>query len=232
MHSKSTTSNTVINQEWSIPDKVLTIFCCSLLTLFIANLFIVNKVLAETLSDSNAQPPITVTFNAALQAELLSMQQASNKLHQRKFSYPNGRLPEELIEQLTDVSSQNSERLLSIIKTHGWPSIHLVGMKGRDAALVILQQATASVQKSVLPMLESEFKRGQLSGQKLASVIDIMLIKSGEKQRYGTQLAIVNGQIVFNEIADEKNLEQRRLAMNMLPMTQYKVLLKKMYQLD
>jgi len=227
VHKTRVEKNQLHYQHWPILSKVLAI------TFFILlNLFLVNKVIANSHADFAEKTPAKVKFDARLQAELISMQQTIGKLHQQKFAFTDGRLPKSLIEQITKVSNDNSLNLLSVINIHGWPSIDLVGIKGSDAAIVIVQQAKPSMQESLLPILEQEFKNGRLSGQKLASIIDIMLIKTGKKQRYGTQLAIVNGEIVFNDIEDEKNLEQRRLAMSMLPMAQYKILLKRMYQLD
>jgi len=227
VHKTSSQLSHLTRQKLPIFNKILAFFLFSLL-----NLTLLNKAIALPFSEQPIKLPSTIQFNSVLQAELINMQQAIGNLHQQKFSYPNGRLPKELTEKIAKVSYNNSLRLSAMIKDHGWPNINLVGIKGRDAAIVIVQQAKVSMQQSLLPILEAEFKQGQLSGQKLASIIDIMLIKSGKKQRFGTQLAIVNGQIVFNDIADKTNLEQRRLAMNMLPMAQYKVLLKKMYQLD
>ena len=187
---------------------------------------------ADTAPNTVNKTSIPHQINMALQTELLAMQQATITLHQKKFAYSNGKLPKKLIDDIAKISTKNSERLLTIIESHGWPSIDLVGLKGRDAAFVIVQQSTPLLQASLLPILKNEFEQGQLSGQKLASLIDNNLIKLGKKQRYGTQLAIVNGQIVFNKIEDEKKLDQRRLKMNMMPMAQYKKLLSKMYQLD
>jgi hypothetical protein len=199
--------------------KIIPVFF-ALLPLLFSNQLIANNELNS------------VQFNPDLQKELLSLQQESIALHQEKLSYPNGKLPKKLIEDITKLTHKNSERLLIIIKHHGWPSIDKVGIKGRDAAFVLVQQAEAELQTRLIPTLKNEFNQGQLSGQKLATLIDNNLIKQGKKQRYGTQLAIVNGQIVFNEIEDESQVEQRRAKMKMMPMIQYKKLLKKMYQLD
>lgn len=188
--------------------------------------------LAETLSTESSHIEKKAPLNQGLQLELLAMQQAIVTLQQKKLSYPNGKLPLALINEIAELNNTNSIRLQEIIKQYDWPTIKLVGIKGRDAAFIILQQSDNSLQESLLPLLQKEFEQGQLSGQKLASFIDIMLIKSGKKQRYGTQLAIVNGQIVFNEIVDKDNLEKRRKAMNMIPISEYEILLKKMYQLN
>jgi len=212
-------------------NKRLMFSCFVLSTTFLSALF-VNKVIANTLPIPPPQTAKATPLNSALQAELLAMQQVIVKLQQEKIAYPHGKLPVELIDKIAKVNSKNGLRLLNITKHQGWPTIALVGAKARDAALIIVQQADQSVQTLLLPTLRNEFEQDQLSGQKLASFIDIMLIKSGKKQRYATQLAIVNGQIVFNDIADKSKLDLRRQEMNMLPMAQYKRLLKRMYQLD
>jgi len=213
-------------------NEYLTLPCFLLSIFFLLSTLFPSIVNATSLSAAQLQASKTSQINTVLQTELLAMQQAMIKLQQKKNSYANGKLPVVLIDEIASVNKKNSLRLLEIIKQQGWPTINLVGIKGRDAAFVILQQAEPTIQERLLPTLKNEFVQGQLSGQKLAAFIDIMLIKSGKKQRYGTQLAIVNGQIVFNDIADKKSIDQRRQEMNMLPMAQYEMLLKKMYQLD
>ncbi len=203
-----------------------------LVTFLLFSMLLPNNVMAKTSPAPLPQTIATPKLNTALQAELLAMQQAMIKFQQEKMSYANGKLPIELIDKIAEVNKNNSLRLQEIIKKEGWPTTNVVGIKGREAAFILLQQAEQSVQERLLPTLKNEFAQGQMSGQKLSSFIDIMLIKSGKKQRYGTQLAIVNGKIVFNDIAEKSSLDLRRQEMNMLPMAQYKVLLKKMYQLD
>ncbi len=203
--------------------------------LFLVNMLLPSEIIAEPFPVSPPQKnkaTETTQLNAALQTELLAMQKNMIRLQQKKASYPNGKLPVELIDKIAEMNKGNSLRLQEIIKQQGWPTTNLVGIEGKEAAFILLQQAEQSLQERLLPTLKNEFAQGQISGQKLASFIDIMLIKSGEKQRYGTQLAIVNGDIVFNDIAEKNNLDLRRQEMNMLPMAQYKLLLKKMYKLD
>jgi len=213
-------------------NEYLTLPCFLLSIFFLLSTLFPSIVNATSLPAAQLQASKTSQISTILETELLAMQQAMIKLQQAKISYANGKLPVVLIDKIASVNKQNSLRLQEIIKQQGWPTINLVGIKGRDAAFVILQQAEPAMQKRLLPTLKNEFVQGQLSGQKLAAFIDIMLIKSGKKQRYGTQLAIVNGQIVFNDIVDKKNIDQRRQEMNMLPMAQYEMLLRKMYQLD
>jgi len=213
-------------------NEYLTLPCFLLSIFFLLSTLFPSIGNATSLPAAQLQASKTSQINTILETELLAMQQAMIKLQQKKISYANGKLPVVLIDEIARVNKKNSLRLLEIIKQQGWPTINLVGIKGRDAAFVILQQAEPTIQERLLPTLKNEFVQGQLSGQKLAAFIDIMLIKSGKKQRYGTQLAIVNGQIVFNDIVDKKNIDQRRQEMNMLPMAQYEMLLRKMYQLD
>ena len=159
------------------------------------------------------------------------MEEVDQKSRQIIQSYNGENIPEEISQKITTIDLQNSDDLQNVIDKFGWPKPNLVGIKGTSAAFLILQHAPQAMQESLLPTLHNEFLQGNLTGQQLALLTDKLLIKAGKKQRYGTQLAIVNGDIVFNEIEDEKNLDKRRTEMDMMSMSDYKALLKRMYKL-
>jgi len=171
------------------------------------------------------------TFNSALRTKLLAMEEVDQKSRQMIQNYHGENIPEEVSSKITSIDRKNSDNLQDIINEFGWPKPSLVGVKGTSAAFLILQHAPQAMQEDLLPNLNNEFQQGNLSGQQLALLTDKVLIKAGKKQRFGTQLAIVNGDIVFNEIEDEQNLEQRRAHMGMMSMNSYKTLLKRMYKL-
>jgi hypothetical protein len=57
-----------------------------------------------------------------------------------------------------------------------------------------------------------------------------VLVGEGKNQLYGSQWSFKNGDVVpSTPIADEATVEKRRAAMNLIPLQQYKDLLKKMY---
>ena len=82
----------------------------------------------------------------------------------------------------------------------------------------------------MLPLLHEAFKKHELSGQKLAEFTDVVLIGLKKKQRYGTQVAIVNREVVFNEIENIAKVDERRRSMGLMPLDDYKRLLRKMYK--
>ena len=76
---------------------------------------------------------------------------------------------------------------------------------------------------------ESYLKDEGVSGQEVALLTDRVLIHMGQKQLYGTQADIKNGEISFLPISDEELVDQRRSEMNLPPMAFYKKLLEEMY---
>jgi len=177
------------------------------------------------------QQKLVVQFNDELKAKLLAMEKLSHQARQKIRPYKNKNTPQNIKNEVKAIDLKNSQELAKIVELNGWPNPSLVGVKANEAAFLIAQQADLSLQLKLLPLLKSEFELGLLSGHKLALFTDRVLIQSGKKQRYGTQLAIVNGDIVFNEIEDQENIDQRREQMGMMSMLEYRKLLTKMYKL-
>lgn len=202
------------------------------LTIFLLVIFLVNFS-TTPLASQQPQPQLQSPpeFNQKLHDQLLVMEDISQKNRHEIQSYHGKDIPKKVSNKIALSDQKNSQSLQKIIDKFGWPKPVLVGEKGVKTAFLILQHAPQVMQQSLLPQLEIEFQQGNLAGQQLALFTDKILIKAGKKQRYGTQLAIVNGEIIFNNIEDEKNLEKRRAQMKMMPMSDYKALLKRMYKL-
>lgn len=174
-----------------------------------------------TLAESNPQ----------LKKELMQMeiqdQSIRNKIGKVGWQNP----PKELINQLKIIDEANTTKLKAIIKEHSWLTKELVGIEGVSAAFLIIQHSSdIKFKAKMLPYLETSYLNNEgITGQQLALLTDRVLIAQGNKQLYGTQADLIEGQIVFSPIEDKANVDKRRAKMKMPPLDFYKKLMEEMY---
>lgn len=193
------------------------LFCTSLL---------VGYVRAET-------PGGQTVANPALRRELLQRleqdQAIRNELIKKGIDHPD---PSDLA-RMKAIDSSNTERMRAIIRQYGWPGLSLVGRDGTEAAFLLVQHAELSFQKEVLPLVEKSYKKGELSGQSYALLVDRVLVGEGKPQIYGTQAKHFSQwkghEPVLEPIEDEANVDKRRAEVGLFPLAQYLEILKRMY---
>ena len=138
-----------------------------------------------------------------------------------------------LLAQMNRVDAINTARIGVIIKQHGWPGPKLIGRDGTDAFFLLAQHANPAFQKKVLPLVQNAYRHGILTGQNYALFTDRVLVESGKPQIYGTAAKPFdqwNGrEPVFQPIEDEANLEKRRAAVGLMPMSEYREFMKHLY---
>ena len=176
---------------------------------------------------------VTLVTNPALRKELLALlerdQNIRNEMIQAGADHPS----KELAARMEVIDRQNTSRMKGIIKHHGWPGAGLVGWDGSDAAFFLIQHADHRTQEELLPLVQKEFRRGNLSGPNYALFIDRVLVGDGRPQIYGSQPRPFNqwdgGVPVFYPIADEANVDKRRAEVGLGPLADYREILKRMY---
>ena len=138
-----------------------------------------------------------------------------------------------LLQEMNKIDANNTARLTVIIKQHGWPGPKLIGRDGTDAFFLLAQHANPAFQKKVLPLVQNAYRHGILTGQNYALFTDRVLVESGKPQIYGTAAKPFdqwNGrEPVFQPIEDEANLEKRRAAVGLMPMSEYREFMKHLY---
>jgi len=129
------------------------------------------------------------------------------------------------VRQLLSLDSSLAASMTGILDRHGLPTRSMVGPRGSDAAMLIVQH-NWPLQERVLAMATSA-PRGQISPEKLGMLEDRVLVHQGKPQRFGSQFrAGPDGVFQFDPIADTTNLDARRAAVGMPPMRQYVCLME------
>ncbi|WP_024593616.1 MULTISPECIES: DUF6624 domain-containing protein [unclassified Pseudoalteromonas] len=170
-------------------------------------------------------------INLPLQKELIEMeiedQHIRNKIGEAGWQNP----PKALLEQMMKIDESNTGKLKAIIKKHYWVTKDLVGVKGVEAAFLVIQHSPdVAFKVKMLPYLKQSYLNGEgVSGQQVALLTDRVLIAQGKKQIYGTQADVSEGKVVFSPIEDETNVDIRREEMNMPSLDFYLKIMEKMY---
>ena len=82
----------------------------------------------------------------------------------------------------------------------------------------------------MLPHLKRSFLNGEgVSGQEFALLQDRVLVHQNKLQLYGTQLNILDGELVFDPIFDEEHVDKRRAEVGLPPLDEYKKIVADAY---
>jgi hypothetical protein len=168
-----------------------------------------------------------------LQQELLKRvsedQRIRNELIKKGIDHPD----QALLDQMKRIDANNTARIKAIIKQYGWPGPKLIGRDGADAFFTLAQHADPAFQKKVLPLVKTAYRRGILTGQNYALFTDRVLVESGKPQIYGTAAKPIdqwNGrEPVFQPIEDEANVDKRRAEVGLMPLSEYREFIKRLY---
>jgi hypothetical protein len=170
----------------------------------------------------------TAHLNEALRYELLMMRddvkglQKSKFIIERKYG-PQSAQYEKLSTEIQELDKQHSVRVGEITSAYGWPGYSLVGKDGANALWLITQRLDKDILKACAPLIIKAARAGEANKFQAAVLQDKALILNGKKQWFGTQLYInaETGKVEVFPVADEANLENRRLEMNLGPISEY-----------
>ncbi len=182
---------------------------------------------------------LTTSFGAeaeidtSLQNQLLAMEKADISARNRLLAEKNEETKKALAKEVTALDAEHLETLKTIVDQQGWPKVSQVGIKGVQAAFLILQHAPDKVfQEKMLPYIKIAFiKKEGVSGQEVALLTDRVLVGQGKKQLYGTQAKPVTDKVEFFPIEEMDSVDQRRKSMGLPPLAYYKKILEETYGL-
>ena len=174
--------------------------------------------------------------HAALRKELLRMVGEDQNIRNEMIKSGADNPSKDITMRMELIDRKNTSRMKSIIKEFGWPRTELVGWDGSEAAFFIVQHSDHLTQKELQPILEKEFRTGNLSGPNYALFTDRVLVEDGRPQIYGLRARPMNewtaGEPVLYPIEDEANVDKRRAEIGLGPLSEYREKLKQMYRPD
>jgi hypothetical protein len=124
------------------------------------------------------------------------------------------------LARIREADRENTAWLASVVRSHGWPGVSLVGVKAAHAAWLLAQHADASpaIQQEFHAALAAAVAKGDAAARDLAYLEDRVRIHAGRPQLYGTQF-VVNVAAGFHPhpIEDIEHLAERRAQVGLEP---------------
>jgi hypothetical protein len=143
-------------------------------------------------------------------------------LRVRQELLDSGELGGSYVPRMEAVHIRNAERLIELIKLHGWPDEQLAGKDGAEAAWFIAQHAVGNpaFQRECLHLLRECAEQGRIPRWHSAYLEDRIAMHEGRPQRYGTQWLDdpVDGRIRPWKLVDEKRVNEFRTEVGLGPL--------------
>jgi putative acetyltransferase len=167
----------------------------------------------------------------SLRIELMEMKQEDQQVREAmiKKGISNISLADVFAQKSAD--ARHTSRLKEIVGEFGWPGFELVGKDGAHAAFLLIQHADQDLRFQIecLELLEAAWKNGQAEASQYAELNDSILVSQGEPQDFGTQAHIQNGKLEFYPIQNRAEVDQRRAAMGLMPLQEFRKVLEQAY---
>jgi hypothetical protein len=129
--------------------------------------------------------------------------------------------------EIARIDAENTAWMKQVVGDRGWFTYSDVGAEATDAAWLLVQHADDDPEFQRLCLdLMSALSANEVSQTNVALLTDRVRIKEGKKQLYGSQFVIRNDEWVPLEIEDEENVDARREAVGLPPMSEYKSMLQ------
>jgi len=130
------------------------------------------------------------------------------------------------VNEVLRVDAQNTQRLNEIMRSMGWPRISAVGRKAADAAALLALHADRDpqFQRRALELMQPLVEMKEVNPEQFAYLWD----RTHVPQRFGTQGGCRGTAWAPDEIEDPAQVESRRAAMGMRPLSEYVALASEM----
>ena len=163
-------------------------------------------------------PP--AAFNKKLAKELQKMKDKYRETYRyaATFNFEDTGLNKD-IAKLRD---KNDARLCLVLKEFGWPTASMVGLNGADAAFFLLRAASSlPFQSGMLPVLTAAVGKKELDKNgDFAAFTDLMHIRAGQKQLFGTQTVRRGDYLVLLPLQSDGQVDAWRAEYNMRPLAE------------
>lgn len=137
-----------------------------------------------------------------------------------------------LAQRLMAVDADNRSWLKGVVEKQGFPTLEAVGRQGVSNAWLLVQHADSdpAFQTSVLKVLQSRMASSGVRKADVAMLTDRVLRAQGKPQRYASQfMPAADGSLVLEPTEDMAHVDQRRAAMDLMPLVLYRCVMRVSY---
>jgi VWFA-related protein len=171
----------------------------------------------------------SVSFDKTLSQKLVALKESAQE--RLSGDVAQNKKAEDLFKGLKESRERNATELCQTLKTHGWPTLELVGAEGVDAAFFLLKNSSSELQVDMLPVVIAAVNKGALPRAEFPGYFDLLRLKVGLKQMFGTQATILNGFLVLFPVEAEEQVDARRKEFGLGPLAEYLRHLERVYRL-
>ncbi|MEN8126078.1 MAG: DUF6624 domain-containing protein [Bacteroidota bacterium] len=138
----------------------------------------------------------------------------------------NGKAPHwyyPIAQMKQDITSNNFNKMESLISQYGWPTYSMVGKLAADAPLLIINHHESDeVRKKYLDQIRNACITNESSCMEYAKIQDRILVNSNQEQIYGMQFRYNDKRILEPfPIQDPEFVDQRRSKIGLEPLKDY-----------
>jgi hypothetical protein len=163
--------------------------------------------------------------------QLAQMEARDQKVRTRWLKVRGKAGEDEIQREMEETDQALTNELKELVEKFGWPTFEVAGYAGSEAALLILSHSPDhDYQRKMLPELSQMAEEGRIMGEKLALIIDKLLISEGKPQRFGTQFSFRDGKLEMDPVEDLEHLEELRSKYALMPLEEYRRGLEKVYK--
>jgi len=171
-------------------------------------------------------------LNREVRAQLLRLDRIDSVLRSQWVA--TGFKDRAIERKLVALNSTAIDWLREVIALHGWPGRSLVGRAAADAASRLIQHADCSLafQQRCLRLTKEAAARGDVPPRHVAYLTDVLRMRTGRKQLFGTKFRKDKGRLVPYPIERESEVDERRKQMELEPLRAYARRLERTYLLS
>jgi hypothetical protein len=187
-----------------------------------------SKYMDEMAAKQAPPAAVTAPTQPELREQILAMERDDQAARTNQSEVGDSK---EANDRVRQIDQQHLPILRSIAARQGFPTAAAIGKDGVDAFWLLVQHADADreFQEEMLQVITPRAKSGEIDGSKFALLTDRVLLAKGKPQRYGTQARLDDGKYRIGIVEDEPQLEARRRAMGLMPISDYLCMLEVLY---
>jgi hypothetical protein len=166
----------------------------------------------------NIDKHLDKTLVAILDDIYFEDQSARNQIRTKEEKYGRGSKEMDAFWQtILKKDSVNLIKVTKILEGYGWPDKNTIGKRGTSTLFLVIQHANKETQEKYLPLIEKAVADNNLPKRQFAMFYDRLVLRRGERQVYGTQLAMDSSskKPYVLPLEDPKNVDKRRVEMGL-----------------
>ena len=165
-----------------------------------------------------------VLDSAAINSQLRQMVRRDQKIQMAHQFGESKEVSDSLYAVQEEIFRNNTDTIRQLFNDYGYLGFNKLGMEGSNNFWLLVQHADhdPTFQEAVLDGMDMEVRVGNADGKNYAYLTDRVLVNSGQKQLYGTQVSYKEDfWAIPRPLQDSANVDKRRSDVGLPPIRDY-----------